>query len=83
MCGRGLRRSPTRPRLTSGKRGDQLHRTEREGAIGKRDSAHPARSRAHASGGGGLQALFTVIPAQRGVFLKNKEVIPAKAGTAQ
>lgn len=66
MCGRGLRRSPTRPRLNPGKRGDQLHRMEREGAIGKRDSAHPVRSRGHASGGEGLQALFTVIPAQAG-----------------
>ena len=66
MRGRGLRRSPTRPRLNSGKRGGQLHRTESEGAIGKRDSAVPVTSRAHAPGGEGLQAPNTVIPAQAG-----------------
>jgi len=65
MCGRGLRRSPTRPRLNPGKRGDQLHRMEREGAIGKRDSADPARNRRHAVGEE-LQALRANIPAQAG-----------------
>ena len=50
MCGRGLRRSPTRPRVKSGKRGDQLHRMESEGAIGKRDSADPVAGRVHAAG---------------------------------
>lgn len=65
MCGRGLRRSPTRPRPWSGKRGDQLHRMESEGAIGQRDSAHPVRSRGHAVGEE-LQALSALSPAQAG-----------------
>ncbi len=50
MRGRGLRRSPTRPRTASGKRGGKLHRMESEGAIGQRDSAHPVSHRAHAPG---------------------------------
>lgn len=65
MRGRGLRRSPTRPRSQPGKRGGKLHRMESEVAIGKRDSAHPDTLRVHAVGEE-RQALSALSPAQAG-----------------